>query len=198
MRKIIVMLSLAMLFVGCKKGPKEEPKPEPFPIGTWHTTHQFFNLTVADAHPGFVKEKLEQETSVEIPEAKSYRLMFNEDGTGIGSGSLPNASGWYDFEFTWLLSEDELTITKAESESDGVFYLNRLVFNGLVFIDTGEVEDIVWKEQSDAIAKVDWMVEESSADKMVLSWSMSTQTRITDIWVEWRETLTYRYTFKKQ
>ncbi len=191
-------LSLLLVFVGLAlfSSCEKESKEKPFPIGTWRTTHQYFNLTVNDdAYPETIKEMREREESIVVPEAESYRLTFKEDGTGYGSGVHPDENERYDFHFTWELSGGSLSITATEPDA-GVFYDSRIPidmdWNALL-----EVGESAWSEEMVAMKKTAWEIEESTADNMVLSMLMDFGIRVADLFVKIDETHTYRYTFEK-
>ncbi len=202
MRKLFWLAAVGIaFFVSCDKEPKEDPKP--FPIGSWQTTHQHFVRIVNNAYPELetIKEMRETETSNAIAEADSYRLTFNEDGTGSGSGVLPDGTGRYDFDFTWELSDGELTITGTQSGNEDVHvfyfgYTSPDIIN-TNFNNVNIWEDMVWKESVTPMEKVYWEIEESSVDNMVLSTFIQIETIITGFAIELDETHTYRYTFKK-
>lgn len=200
MKKLLLFFAVIgiALTPSCREKPVEEPE-KPFPIGSWRSAHNSFSLTVQDAVPSSLKEMRELETSGAVPEAKSYRLNFNEDGTGFGSGVLPDGTGRYDFEFNWQLSDNKFTITQTESEYEGIFYFRLIRFKDVVWNeDNTTVDEIIWEDYSYAWEEVIWRIEESSAKEMVLS----TSTRIqhggpTGIGIQLDETHNYRYTFEK-
>jgi hypothetical protein len=197
MKKLLLLFATVgiSLFASCDKEPEEDPKP--FPIGVWRTSHEYFNLTVADgAHPEFLKAKREKEASGAVTEADSYRLTFNEDGTGSGSGIRYDAAGRYDFNFTWRLTDGYLTVTMTESEYGCVLYSDRIVWEklspGAIISGESEIEKCM-----DGLKEVLWMVEKSSTDDMVLATSYRATTTFTDVYIELDETHSFRYTFEK-
>ncbi len=109
MKKLSLVLFAAIGLAFCASCEKE-PKEQPFPVGTWHTTHQYFDLTVDEVLPETLKDEIEQEIeqkkSVAVAEAESYRLTFNEDGTGIFQ-SWMSADGYRPtHRFSWMMSEE--------------------------------------------------------------------------------------------
>ncbi|MDR2894410.1 MAG: hypothetical protein LBU97_02980, partial [Alistipes sp.] len=191
-----VTVGIALLSSCDNKPPKTEPEV-PFPIGVWRTTHQAFRLTVEEAIPESLKEMREHESSVDVSEAESYQLEFKENGTGIGSGVLPDGSGRYDFNFTWSLSDGKISIAEAEPKNEGVFYFSTTVFDGFSTGDAPTEEDIIWKESVFWQKSVEWKVEEDSSDSMVLSSYFQVANSVTDVVISLTETHTYRYTFEK-
>jgi hypothetical protein len=184
-------------FYSCDKWQELElPEEKPFPVGTWHTTRHYFDLTVDKASPEELRETREQRTTVDVIETESYRLTFDEDGTGSGSGVLPDETDRYSFEFKWSLLDGKLTI-ETESEGCAVFYFTHFVdFNDADLYGKSSVNDIVWKEYSHAVEKLEWVIE-SSADNMVLSTSLKLFNFNTWDMIRLLETHTYRYTFER-
>jgi hypothetical protein len=194
--QLLVVTVGIVLLVSCGEEPTAPPEEKPFPIGSWRTTHQYFDLTVERALPEDIKTKRERETSVDVAEAESCRLTFYEDGSGYGSGILPDGTEPYDFRFTWRLSDDMLTITKPKSEPESMIYINVIYESDVIWSETYDVEDIIWEERTIAVREIHWVIEESSADAMVLSTVFQNRMGSTAIFgVD--ETHTYRYTFEK-
>ncbi len=189
---IVAIIGIAV-FASCKKEPEEKP----FPVGTWHTTRQYFNLTVNDTYPETIKEMREREETVAVPEAESYRLTFEEDGTGYGSGVHPDENERYDFHFTWQLSGSKLSIAATVPESGGIFYYNHSSIEDVILNEQFELEDIVWRNSMVSVRNVTWEIEESTADKMVLSTFINSRMEATESYFSIDETKTYRYTFEK-
>ncbi len=116
MKKILLLLVAIIgiaFFTSCEKEPQEEPQEEPFPIGTWRATYRHFSLTVNNVQPETLTERIKQEFEHEqitaFSEEEAYRLTFNEDGTGLGSGMHPVGNGLYTFIFKWNLSNGYLS-----------------------------------------------------------------------------------------
>ncbi len=184
----LIVTVFAFLY-SCEKKPYEKPEEPKDPY--WRTTHQYFNLAVDEVWPysysETIKEELEQETSVEVSDAESYRLSFIEDGTGFGSGVRHDGVGRFDFAFTWQLSDagppflpqspDEkwLTLTEIGDGYGGIFF----------------TYDWTAKEW------VDWRIEEFTDNKLVLSYFEWREVDDLDIGAGWIERHTYRYTFEK-
>ncbi len=194
MKKIVLLLAVAgvAFLSSCGKEPKEEPKP--FPIGTWQTNHEYFDLTVDRAEPAYLKERLEKEVSGAVSDTEAYRLTFNEDGTGSGSGAYPDGTGWYDFDFTWKLSEQGLSLTKSGDVN--VFFYRYDSWRNVDPLDIIS-GDFVLKKEVDSFDKITWTVEESSVSGMVLSFYFKTYNHISEGILDLKEIHTYRYTFEK-
>ena len=197
MKKIILLLAVmyVVFLSSCDNEPKEEPKP--FPVGEWRTNYEYFSLAVADdVYPEFLKEMREKEESGAVTETKSYRLTFNENGTGSGSGLYPDGSGRYNFSFTWQLSDDRNAITVTKSGNAGVLYFTEIAWDltNPGKYATGEFD---LEEKMDAWSEIYWKIEESSSDNMELTTFFRKVTSFMDVYIQLDETHTYRYTFEK-
>lgn len=169
---------VACLFSCEGKGPEPPPAPhpqpppdeeEPFPVGSWHTTHQYFSREVDEDAPDDIEEKWNLEVYGAVVDAESYKLSFYEDGSGSGS-AFDRENEWrFDFLFTWKLSDEWLSISE---------------------VDTGVGYGVFLTHLGATLERVNWEVESSSADRMVLSWHEI-------LMAEWQETHTHRYTFEK-
>lgn len=174
MRQLFLIVIMGIIiFVSCDKKPHENERE----ISSWHTMQQDFSLTVDEVIPYEFTEKIKNErecdASVAVSEAESYRMTLKRDGTGYGSGIRRDNNGRYDFRFTWQITDGWLNIKESES-GNGVFFTYDWV----------------------ALEFVDWKIEESTADKMVLVFSLSSNVQALD-GSSWRESYTYRYTFVK-
>jgi hypothetical protein len=158
--------------------PGDDPGVEPNHVAAWRTTTQYFSRTIIWVFPESetetIKEMVETESSVDVSGEESYRLAFNEDETGFGSSVCHDGNGRYDFDFTWKLSEDNLTIKRTKPGYGGVLF----EYGGF------------------ARHEVRWEIEELTADKMVLS---RFPYRVEDrTYAVWLEADTCRYTFLKE
>jgi hypothetical protein len=181
MKKILLGFAIVFAFLtSCENELKG-----PAPIGAWRTTHQYFSRTIAGAGPyqEALSEILARETSVDVSEQESYRLTFRDNGTGSGSGFVPEINWRWDFNFTWKLSDNEITVRGNGSWERGY---------DTVF---------VWPEGPRA-EWIKWEIESSTANEMVLV--MESWRDVDDfdgstigIPIPWTEIHTYRYTFEK-
>jgi hypothetical protein len=111
--------------------------------------------------------------------ADSYRLTFNEDGTGITSGINPYEESRFETDITWKIEDGECHITgdKDDDGDDTVFYL----IDSLRF-------DLYFNFMP-------WTIEELTADTLVLSANVEVfGPTDTD---DYSSTAVYRYTFEK-
>jgi hypothetical protein len=178
---LIVAALGVMLFTSCEEEVKEEQKeevkeeqksPKPFPVGTWHTTHQYFKRTT-NAPEDVHAQKREKEASANVTEAESYQLTFKDGGTGSGSGFVPDGKRRYSFGFRWKLSDDRIDVYGA-----------------------GFYPAIVFRTEDYFADRFSWILEESSADRMVLftEW----YTLVDSIYGGgWEEHGVCRYTFER-
>lgn len=83
MKELLLVVVAGISFLtSCEKEPN---------MNVWRTTHQYFSLEVDG--PENVKERREQESSVTVTDAESYKLALKEDGTGYGSGIRHDGNG---------------------------------------------------------------------------------------------------------
>jgi hypothetical protein len=168
---IVAAIVGATTLFSCGKGPNNgggEEDPPPFPIGEWCTTHQYFSRMDDE------REILSEEHSEDVSEALSYRLSFGEDGSGSGSAPRKNEDGRFNFLFTWIITDEFMSVTELEPGGyGGVFFTYDGVARG----------DVVWQ------------IEESTDRGMVLSILESHMVDRGD--GPYSETHTYRYTFKR-
>jgi hypothetical protein len=192
---LLVVTVGIVLFVSCGEEQTVPPEEKPFPIGSWRTTHQYFDLTVA--LPEEIKTKRDRETSVDVAEAESCRLTFYEDGSGYGSGILPDGTGRYGFVFKWSALDGKLMIDTASKGSAVFYYCNQVDFIDIDWYGISSAEEIVWKEHSHAVENVEWKTENSATDSMVLSTFVEALHTLSETQIKLLETHTYRYTFEK-
>ncbi len=181
MKKLLLIACLVM-FGSCREKPVEPPEPPEGQFAeVWRTTHHYFSIEVFSVMPAEFEERIKAErevlSSVDVSEAGEYRLSFREDGTGVGSGMIPEYDDRYNFGFDWQSSDDQLAITW-----DG---------NG------SGIGGVLCTEHIRAREKVVWIIEEQTSQKMVLSFLAG----ILDVsgidGSEWGEIHTCRYTFER-
>jgi hypothetical protein len=105
---LIFAVTGIVLLASCNNEPSPEPEPEPkpheeqpFPVGTWHTKHQYYSVTKT-----YPPNQPVDEVSAEVATEDAYILVFNSDGSGSGSAIKPDSAGErYYFKFTWILSD---------------------------------------------------------------------------------------------
>jgi hypothetical protein len=173
---------VVVLFYSCEdKFPKQE-RPEKPEESHWRTTHQYFSVKVENVSvvpPYYTIEeikKVESRRPLSMFRRQNHTDMsFHEYGHGSGSGVRRDGAGRYNFTFDWELSDGILSLTETDDKDP---------YGGLFLsYNRGAME---W---------VDWMVEEFSEDKMVLS--MEESARMNGIYAGWNEIHTYRYTFER-
>lgn len=182
MKKILFWIAVVGMvsIVSCEK--KIAPS-KPFPIGTWRTTNQYFNLDISPKEYieelkelGWAKEK---EISLDVSEAEMVEITFREDLTGYGSGLRFKEEGRYTFDFTWILKDDGKPAILKTS--------NSLTYDEYI-------DHFYWLEMG-----FPWEIEEYSANKMVLVWR---EHAFVDNFdgegpPGWTEEYTCRYTFER-
>jgi hypothetical protein len=168
MKKLLLIFAAIgiVFFTSCEKESDE---------CAWRTTHQYFSLKVdnPENYPEDFIDNIEQEISKDVSKAESYRLSFNKDGTGRGSGVRHYGAGRYDFDFEWEKSDTEISFTEIGDGYGGIFFTYD------------------WT----ALENISWEIEEYSANKMVLE--MTRWAIVDGEERAWAETHTYRYTFEK-
>lgn len=195
MRTILLLIIGGAFFISCEKtkgGESPILPEEPTLFGDWQTTHQYLSVTMSEATPSsyteMLKEEIEQEVSEDVSEADSYRLSFNDDGTGTGSRVLHYGGGRGDFKFKWELSETGPWWYPEQSFDDSWISMEE-PFDGYYGVFS------TWDGL--ALESVDWKIEELTVDKLILSHLEIREVNDSNIGAIWNETHTYRYTFEK-